>query len=338
VPDVFAACDAEPEPRNPPHRRLRVYAVDPSLSTRLSTFSMNEVTLKVPWDPAYKDGAGEYLRFDDVDARGIEYKPVDFNAPSLLAQDGWAPAEGNPQFHQQMVYAVAMKTIAHFEKALGRPVLWRPRPNPDNEFDDKEFVRQLTVRPHALRQANAFYSPNEVALKFGYFEAAAVNPGEHMPGSRVYTCLSHDIIAHETTHAILDGMHRRFNEATNPDVLAFHEAFADVVALMQHFTIREVLEGEIARTRGDIETESMLGMLAVQFGQAMGGRGALRNAIGQLENGVWTRNQPNPAELQKRLTPHGRGAILVAAVFDAFIAIYKMRIADLLRIYTGVTG
>jgi hypothetical protein len=338
VPDVLAACDAQPEPGNPPHRRLRVYAVDPSLSTRLSTASMNEVTLKVPWDPTYTRGAGEYLKFVDVDARGTEYEPVDLNSPSLLAQDGWAPAEGNAQFHQQMVYAVAMKTIAHFERALGRPVLWRPWPNPSDEHDDSRYVGQLTVRPHALRQANAFYSPNEVALKFGYFEATAANPGEHMPGSRVYTCLSHDIIAHETTHAILDGMHRRFNEATNPDVLAFHEGFADIVALMQHFTIPEVLESEIARTRGDIETESMLGMLAVQFGQARGGRGALRNAIGQLENGVWTRNQPDPAELQKRLTPHARGAILVAAVFDAFIAIYKMRTADLLRIYTGGTG
>jgi hypothetical protein len=110
------------------------------------------------------------------------------------------------------------------------------------------------------------------------------------------------------------------------------------VALMQHFTMTEVLESEIARTRGDIEAESMLGMLAVQFGQAMGGRGALRNAIGQVDDGVWTRNRPDPAELQKRLTPHARGAILVAAVFDAFIAIYKMRVADLLRIYTGGTG
>ena len=159
-----------------------------------------------------------------------------------------------------------------------------------------------------------------------------------MPGSRVYACLSHDIIAHETTHAILDGMHRRFNEPSNPDVLALHEGFADIVALMQHFTIQEVLEQEISRTRGDIEAESMLGSLAVQFGYATGGRGALRNAIGRVEGGVWKRFVPDPSDLQKRLTPHSRGAILVAAVFDAFIAIYKARIADLLRIYTGGTG
>jgi hypothetical protein len=133
-------------------------------------------------------------------------------------------------------------------------------------------------------------------------------------------------------------MHRRFNEPTNPDVLALHEAFADIVALMQHFTIPEILENEIGKTRGDIEADSMLGKLAIQFGQATGGHGALRNAIGRIENGQWKRSIPDPAEIQKYSTPHARGAILVAAVFDAFIAIYNARIADLLRIYTGGTG
>jgi hypothetical protein len=346
VPEVLAACDEQPAVRNPPYRRVRVYAVDPSLSTRLDTAGINEVTLKVRWEPLTirktspkkKVLDGEYLVVEDVDASEKPYDPVNLDDPLLLAQDGWEPSEGNPQFHQQMVYAVAMKTIEYFERALGRPVLWRPRPNPKNANDDRGFVRQLSVRPHALRQANAYYSPQEVALLFGYFEASADDPGDHMPGSRVYSCLSHDIIAHETTHAILDGMHRRFNEPTNADVLALHEGFADIVALMQHFTIPEVLEQEISRTRGDIEAESMLGSLAVQFGYAMGGRGALRNAIGHMEGKVWKRFEPDPSDLQKRLTPHARGAILVAAVFDAFIAIYKARIADLLRIYTGGTG
>jgi subtilisin family serine protease len=339
VSDVISACDSQPTVGDPPYRRIRVYAVDPSLSARLETSGINEVALKIRWETLENKGpVGEYLAVEDVDASGKPYDPVDLDDPRLLAQDGWAPSEGNPQFHQQMVYAVAMKTIEHFERALGRPVLWRPRPNPKNANDDSGFIQQLPVHPHALRQANAFYSPQKVALQFGYFEASADNPGDHMPGSRVYSCLSHDIIAHETTHAILDGMHRRFNEPSNPDVLALHEGFADIVALMQHFTMQEVLEHQISRTRGDIEAESMLGSLAVQFGYATGGRGALRNAIGRVENGVWKRFVPDPADLQKRLTPHSRGAVLVAAVFDAFIAIYKARIADLLRIYTGGTG
>ena len=324
----------------PPFRRVRTYAVDPSFSTRLETASINEVALKLRWEELKPGPKGEYIEVVDTDADGVTtYPPVDLNDPRLLAQDGYAPAEGNPAFHQQMVYAVAMKTISHFERALGRPVLWRPEPNPRDEHDDSKFVRRLRVRPHALRQANAFYSPRQVALLFGYFESSATDHGNNVPGSRVYSCLSHDIIAHETTHAILDGMHRRFNEASNPDVLALHEAFADIVALMQHFTIPEILENEISRTRGDLEAESILGSLAVQFGRAVGGRNALRDAIGKVDDrGVWTRLKADPSDYAKHLAPHARGAILVAAVFDAFLSIYKTRTADLLRIYTGGTG
>lgn len=340
VPPAPIVCVAEPSLADPPYRRVRVYAADPSYSTRLATASINEVVLKVRWEKLEPGPRGEYLEVDDSrSADGKSYNPVDLDDPRLLAQDGWAPSEGNPAFHQQMVYAVAMKTIEHFEHALGRPVLWRPRTNPDDSFDDSKYVGQLRVLPHALHEDNAYYSPDDIALEFGYFEAYNKDQDRHVPGSRVYTCLSHDIIAHETTHAVLDGMHRRFNEPTNPDVLALHEAFADIVALMQHFTIPEVLESEISRTRGDLEAESTLGSLAVQFGQTTGGRGALREAIGSFDkNGRWTRLTPNPSQIKRLTTPHERGAILVAAVFDAFLAIYKTRTADLLRIYTGGTG
>src|SRR6185436_2660135 len=169
----------------------------------------------------------------------------------------------------------------------GRPVLWRAGMVPGKPFDDGKFVRRLKVVPHALREANAYYSAQEMALLFGYFEATSL-AGGNVPGSRVYAALSHDIIAHEMTHAVLDGMHRRFSEPSNPDVLALHEGFADIVALMQHFTLPEVLANEIARTRGNLEAESMLGSLAVQFGYAVGGRGALRDAIGKFDkDGKW---------------------------------------------------
>jgi hypothetical protein len=296
--------------------------------------------MHVRWEGDLKPGPiGEWVAVKDVDAAGVNYPAVDLNDPRLLAQNGCAPAEGNAAFHQQSVYAVAMTTIANFERALGRPVLWRPEPNPQNPYDDSKYRQHLEIRPHALRDANAFYSPQEIALLFGYFQAAANDPGDHVPGSMVYTCLSHDIVAHETTHAILDGMHRKFETPTNKDVLALHEGFADIVALMQHFTMPEILEHEIRHTRGNLEGESILGGLAVQFGRAAGGRGALRSAIGEFdENGVWRRLVPNPADYQTIEEPHARGALLVAAVFDAFLAIYNRRTADLLRIYTQGTG
>ena len=337
VPRDLPVADAQPALPPPPCRRLRVFAVDPSFSTSLATAAMNDVALDVRWESLAPGPVGEYVAVEDVPIAG---KPngVNLDDPRLLAQDGWPPSEGNPQFHQQMVYAVAMTTIAHFERALGRPVLWRHGHKPGAPYDDSIFTPRLVIRPHALRQANAYYSPQDIALQFGYFEAPPDSPVDVVPGSRVYTCLSHDIIAHETTHAILDGMQRRFNEPTNPDVLAFHEAFADIIALMQHFTIPEVLQNEIRRTRGDLTAESMIGSLAVQFGMATSGRGALREAIGRIEDGVWKRSEPDPRALQTHLAPHARGAILVAAVFDAFLAIYGERIQDLIRLNTGGTG
>lgn len=118
-----------------PKRRLRVYALDPSLAKMFDCVAVNETVLSIPWDdcpatdhPLAPGPVGEYLEVVDVDpASDRVYGPVDLNDKALLAQDGWPPSEGNPKFHQQMVYAVAMTTNGHFERALGRRALWAAR-------------------------------------------------------------------------------------------------------------------------------------------------------------------------------------------------------------------
>jgi hypothetical protein len=330
-----------PQKHTPPFRRLRVYAFDPSFETELEKAVINQVILKVPWEAELEKGpVGEYVEVIDCDpASGCFYAPVDLNDPHLLAQDGLPPSQGNPQFHQQMVYAVVMTTIRNFERALGRLALWAPHFVKNDQTWEAGYVRHLRIYPHALRQANAFYSPQKKALLFGYFAANASDPGRQYPNGMVFTCLSHDVIVHETTHALLDGLHRRFIEATNPDSLAFHEAFSDIVALFQHFSFPEVLRHQIAKTRGDLALQNPLGELAYEFGRATGTRGALRSAIGIIDpEGRWQPHDPKPGEYLRETVPHLRGAHLVAAVFDAFLAIYKARIADLLRIATGGTG
>jgi hypothetical protein len=328
----------------PPFRPLRTYAFDPSL-TKLSTAAINMATLQVRWE-VDREGrdvlelgpVGEYVEVVDYDpATGVFYPPVDLNDGYLLAQDGLPPSEGNPQFHQQMVYAVVMNTIEHFEHALGRVALWSPHRHDDNVFD---YVQRLRIYPHALREANAFYDPDKKALLFGYFPASMTDPGSNLPGGMVFSCLSQDIVAHETTHALLDGIHPRFIEPSNPDALAFHEAFADIVALLQHFTYPEALQHQIAKTRGDLAKQNLLGELAQQFGQAIGQYGALRDAIGGInpETHEWEPLKPDPAQYASTMEPHARGAILVAALFDGFLAIYKHRVADLLRIASSGTG
>lgn len=331
---------AAPVPPKPAVRRLRAFAFDPSLRTDLDAAMINQVTLEVPWEELGPGPVGEYLEVVDYDpASGCFYEPVDLDHPRLLAQDGLAPAEGSPQFHQQMVYAVAMTTIRNFEKALGRAALWSVPTHAGAGRDRYKEVPRLRVYPHALREANAYYSPAKKALLFGYFPASRRNPGRNLPGGLVFTCLSHDIVAHEVTHALLDGLHQRFVEPSNPDVTALHEAFADLVALFQHFTFPEALRHQIARTRGDLGRGNLLAELAQQFGQATGRRGALRSALGHTDprSGSFV-SAPDPEAIHHAREPHARGAILVAAVFDAFLAIYRRRSADLVRLATGGSG
>jgi hypothetical protein len=117
------------------------------------------------------------------------------------------------------------------------------------------------------------------------------------------------------------------------------------VALLQHFSFKESLLDTIQRTGGlihrrqltpDVGVEQGAPMiqaevaednpmvdLARQFGEAMGNRRALRRALG---------TPPDPRLLDHTFEPHERGAILVAAIFDAFFSVYINRTRDLIRI------
>jgi hypothetical protein len=82
----------------PSFRRLRGFSFDPSLATQLDTALIAEVTFKVPWEKNLKEGpVGQYVEVVDYDpATGCFYAPLNLNDPNILAQDGLAPSEGNP--------------------------------------------------------------------------------------------------------------------------------------------------------------------------------------------------------------------------------------------------
>lgn len=355
-------------------RPLKAYAFDPSRGRVLG----NEMCLTVRYEalapgPVVED----YYRRDaiavvDYDgANKVWYMPVDLDDPRILIRGGIDPSESDPRFHQQMVYAVVTDTIQQFEAALGRKIHWRRQDREENSPEGAlpGDIYTLNIYPHAMVSANAFYCPKAHGILFGYFRADSKNPGKNLPGQTVFTCLSHDVIVHETTHAIIDGIRTYFTEWTNPDVPAFHEGFADVVALLRHFSHREALLDTIQRTGGfiyryhltpdapmlaqqnstvavddsevsDGELDSAtvsaelkpwnpLVQLALQFGEATGKGRGLRSALG---------TNPNCDDIMKFTEPHRRGSILVAAVFDAFFSIYVRRTADLFRIYRAGGG
>ncbi len=304
---------AYPEPRR---RSLQIYAVDPMIA-RLSG---NEVvTITVPYEPLRPGPSGDLVQVIDYDASTKRfYTPVDLDSPVLLAQDGLAPSERDPRFHQQMVYAVTSSLLENFERGLGRRFRWRGSD-------------RLRIFPHGFQGENAVFDDGHGgSLRFGYFRTDPRDAGRNLPGQWVFSCLSHDIVVHEATHALVDRLRPLYKEATNIDVYAFHEGFADVVALFQHFALPELLARYIQSNRADLTARSPLVELAQQFGESTGRGRALRDALGE-EN-------PDPTRLGRTLEPHARGSIFVSAVFDAFFTTYQAAIADLIRIATAGSG
>ncbi len=301
-------------------------------------------------DPSVKKNRAPLTSVVDIPAESLDPGPrgyrlhvIDYDASS---QHLYAPAkperwldpvtdamvQTDPAFHARNVYAIVMRTLARFEFALGRRIAWG--------FDDPGH--QLKVAPHAFSDSNAFYSRRDEALMFGYFPSRT-------PGENVFTCLSHDVVVHETSHALLDGLRERYVVPSSPGQAAFHEGFGDIVALLSVFSLKElVLHGmDLADSEGELEPKkrkdvpadaigreyttkawlkrSMLFSIGRQIGMEMSmiGRSALRHSAEVLE--------PSPRHLEERTSAHDLGEVLVAAVIDAFVGVWAERLKEYFR-------
>src|SRR5262249_45005258 len=113
----------------------------------------------------------------------------------------------------------------------------------------------IKIAPHAFVDANAFYSRRDEGLFFGYF------PGRY---GTVFSCLSHDVVAHETTHALLDGLRERYTDPSSPDQAGFHEGFADVVALLSVLPQRDVVDAVVDRPAGRADGAAARNLVALK--------------------------------------------------------------------------
>jgi hypothetical protein len=300
----------------PATRRMTVIAQDPSIKRADGSILMAQID--VPAEELDPGPIGYRVQIVDYDAstgryRGAHDLPASEKDEPNAWRDGDPGIVGNFRFHAQNAYALVMKTLARFEFALGQRVGWSFK------------VHQLKVAPNGLMDANAFYSRGVEGLVFGYF------PGRGK--KNVYTCLSHDIVVHETTHALLDALRERYMDPSGPDQAAFHEGFADVIALLSVYSQVELVAELLRRGSGgpdslkdtDVQVDALrrtaLFGLAEQMGQEMDAvRGdALRRSAEMKPNLKWLRDR----EFEE---PHRRGEILVAAVMNGFLEAWTARL------------
>ena len=307
-------------------RKLTVIAQDPSF-VRSGKVLTTRVT--VPAESLEPGPSGARIQVIDYDTRtGTLYKPRHTKLDTDPYDDVTDRDQlvNDPDFHAQNVYALVMATLYRFEKALGRLVSWSFNRN----------AHQIKIAPHAFADANAFYSRADQGLMFGYFQHRK---------KWVFTCLSHDVVVHEATHALLDGIRPFYDRPSSPDQAAFHEGFADIVALLSVFQQPEVVNYALGRdakgTRGmlaakDLKKGKLMKTLLFGLAKQMGAslepfhNRALRESL-ELEplDGDYT-SYPNYHE------PHALGEVLVAAVMHTFLAVWIERIQPIIGAHSSL--
>jgi hypothetical protein len=303
---------------DPLYRPLRVFALDPGASRRDGAIAV----VNVAYEPLEPGPVGAL--FEIVDEGLDDETPpesTDLDHPYVLISQGRAASPTDPLFRRQMAYAVCSTAYAAFRHALGREVAWG-----FNRLNSKSPTR-LRVRSCVSATRNAYYDPQRGELRLGAFQADERVTGREAPKGIVCTALSHDIVAHEVSHALLDGLRARFMLPTNPDVLAFHEAFSDLIALFQRFTYRDIVRSGLASSRGDVRKPGLLNQLGQEFGNSTGFNGPLRCAV--------TTDKRRHGDATE---PHMRGEVLVLAVYEAFATVYHRKTDRFFRLATNGTG
>ena len=187
---------------------------------------------------------------------------------------------------------------------------------------------RLSVFPCAGKDFNAYY--NRRALKFFYDQ----DPVTH---KRVYTAASSDIVAHELGHATLDAIRPDFWSVQALEIWAYHEAFADINAMLNVLYFDEILKHILKETDGDISKPNVATRLAEEMGNAIfhvtRGQygytaGALREATNRFKY-VPPKNLPKDAPDDKLAAEcHSFGRIFLGAWYDMLAGIYKQEVKN----------
>jgi hypothetical protein len=308
---MSAKIDGMPELRT---RRMPVLAQDCGI--RRDDGTVLTASVAVPWEELVSGPTGHRVQLVDYDATTrTMYAPAQVEPGNVPDPADNAEILSDPAFHARNVYALVMRTLAGFEYALGRRVSWYFR------------AHQLKAVPHAFEEMNSFYSREAESIVFGYYRR---------DDEPVFMCLSHDIVVHETTHALVDGLRSRFMAPSSPDQAAFHEGFADIVALLSVFSLGEVLNLLITRDpasneqdgvilRSAVTVESLKKSVLLGLADDMAAEsGAAR--VNALRRSVMIEPDVRALDRIEFGEPHRRGEILVAATMRAFVDAWIRRL------------
>ncbi|MCK5645187.1 MAG: hypothetical protein KAH97_00300 [Anaerolineales bacterium] len=269
-----------------------VYLQDPLVATINPDIGIRPV--KVRWEPGLIDGPTS-ARLAVVDYNidsGCLYPCALWNKTEMRFegpddQPLGLDQSNSFQFHQVCVWAIVQSVLDIYESpfALGRPIPW----GTDGH--------RLIIVPHAGFGENAYYDRRSKSLQFYYYGTTS---------ALKFTCLSHDIVAHETGHAILDGIRPYYYDYTSVQTAAFHEFIADLTAILSALRNNDIRRQTGIETKGDLSLDNVINAIAEEFGEHLTGVKKLRDA-------------KNPLTMQNIRgydSPHHCSQVLTGAVYD----------------------
>ncbi|WP_411731686.1 hypothetical protein [Paeniglutamicibacter sp.] len=263
-------------------------------------------TLRIP---------GERLLTGPLDARleVIVRGPRGRRENQVLGNGSWGAEDIAPppdpsdlpidrRFLAQQANAVAAHTLAAFERALGRRMGWAGGGRLKLYANDRIDFR------------NTGYTRSDCSIRFGLIEDA-----RHR--NRLPLVLYRDLVAHEVTHAVVDGYRPRWGDSlAGADQLALHEALADLLAMLGVFTAEAVVEkiiaGEMAACGGTLES----------IDSTLLASGLFRFADNLFSHG-WAARDPLtgdlPQDWRSDVEPHRRAAGVVRAVLGTVLRLWR---------------
>jgi hypothetical protein len=223
------------------HARFRVYAFDPQSANTLDTAPTPTRHHALPREEEWEENSGCGPRNDYLEvverrsASGpVLYEPVNLATRNLWPRMGWHAVGRNPQFHAaDGVFALAMKVIRLFKRALDARIIWAPNAGPGTDKYEarskklRVYPATLCARPMPITVAKSAPAVSDISAAQCICRRQA---GFH-------SCCRHDIIAHETTPCVPDALHPRYAEPPVPTALPSTKAVCGHRgATFSHFT------------------------------------------------------------------------------------------------------
>ena len=217
-----------------------------------------------------------------------------------------------PQFDQVSAIYYATLTLRMWERYAHRTIPWAfPHP-------------RLLINPHIGEMANAFYNEQERLLGFHNFKVRN--------GDTNSTAQSADIVAHETAHAVLDGIRDLYNESFGLGARAFHESFGDITAMLIALHDDSLVRRMLEWTQGDLRMSNFVTEVAEHLTDELANSEYLqehtvylRNAFNMLKSVPFDDMEYDVEAPLITLSrqEHNYSRLFTGAIYDIFAAVYE---------------